>query len=588
MKKVTLLLVACGFILFSTNALFTQQNKEDENFLKVVDTFFDEMWKFYPTQATLEGFHKYDNKLEDMGDGSIEKRHDVLDGLNSELVTKINMDALSPEVQIDFMMMRDAIDRELIKHEMLLPWAYNPLFYNQIFSDSIRSLMTEEFAPIAERAKNAEERLKNLPKLIKQAKENLQTPPLIYTETAIKQFPGILNFYKTDLPSLIQQIPANNKSKLEDELAKTIAALEDYYNYLQTQLLPNSTGNDRLMEAHRRYARITYQNNIPLEELVARARADVNNIAREMALTSIPFFKVMYPEIDPDKIQRSDEEIKRLLIQGVFDKIKTEHVPKEEFFEAIQNTAATIKGFIEENQLIDLPDGELNFEEMPQYKYGLSWTKLITPGIYENNGNYIYQFSAFNGDLPEETVTSLLEEYNIYYLPFYVTRKIYPGPFIPYFFTTQNSNFLRKYYHNQPLIQGWPVFLEEMLIFNAFGDYDLRLRFAQLKLRLKLAIDFILDFNIHETAMSKEDAINYMTRVGFQTRAEAERNFNRILLMPVDATYAYVGLQELLNLQTAYKQQKGDSYSQKEFLSEVLSYGPIPLRHLQEKMRHPR
>ena len=154
MKKVTLLLVACGFILFSTNALFTQQNKEDENFLKVVDTFFDEMWKFYPTQATLEGFHKYDNKLEDMGDGSIEKRHDVLDGLNSELVTKINMDALSPEFQIDFMMMRDAIDRELIKHEMLLPWAYNPLFYNQIFSDSIRSLMTEEFAPIAERSKN--------------------------------------------------------------------------------------------------------------------------------------------------------------------------------------------------------------------------------------------------------------------------------------------------------------------------------------------------------------------------------------------------------------------------------------------------
>ena len=585
MKKVTFLLVACGFILFSTNALFTQQNGEDQKFQKVVDNFFDELWKFYPTKATLEGFHKYDNKLEDMGEGSIEKRHDILDDLNSELVTKINMDALSPEYQIDFMMMRDAIDRELIKHEMLLPWAYNPLFYNQIFSDSVRSLITEEFAPIAERAKNAEERLKNLPKLIKQAKENLQTPPQIYTETAIKQFPAILNFYKTELPALIQQTPADVKSKLESELAKTITALEDYYNYMQTQLLANSTGNDRLMEAHRRYARITFQNNIPLEELVARAKADVNNITREMALTSIPFFKVMYPEIDPDKIQRSEEEIRRLLIQGVFDKIKAEHVSKDEFFEAIQNAAATVKSFIQEKQLVDLPETDLSYAVMPQYEAGLCWTKLKTPGIYENNNDYVCQFSAFNSDLPEETITSMLEEYNNYYLPFYVTRKIYPGQFVPYFFTTQNSNLLRKYYYNQPLIKGWPVFLEEMLIFNAFGDYDLRLRFAQLKLRLKLAIDFILDFNIHETAMSKEDAINYMTRVGFQTRAEAERNFNRILLMPVDATYAYVGLQELTNMQTAYKQQKGDSYSQKEFLAAVLSYGPIPLRYLQDKIR---
>ncbi len=585
MKKATFILIAFVFILFCTNSLFTQQNKEDENFQKVVETFFDELWKFYPTQATLEGFHKYDNKLEDMSEGSIEKRHDVLDELNSELVTKINMDALSPEYQIDFMMMRDGLDRELIKHEMLLPWAYNPLLYNQIFIDSVRSLLTEEFAPLEERAKNAEERLKNLPKLIKQAKENLQTPPAIYTETAIKQFPGILNFYKTELPEIIQQSTVNNKSKLDSELAKTITALEDYSNFLQTELLAKSTGNDRLMEAHRRYARITFQNNIPLEELVARAKADVNNVAREMALTSIPFFKVMYPEIDPDKIQRPEEEIRRLLIQGVFDKIKTEHVSKEEFFEAIKNTTATVKDFIQENQLIDLPEVELNFIEMPLYESCLCWAKLVTPGIYEDNNDFAYKFAAFNGDLPEETITSLLEEYNNYYLPFYITRKIYPGPFVPYFFTTQNSNLLRKYYPNQALLKGWPVFMEEMLIFNDFGDYDLRLRFAQLKLRLKLAIDFILDFNIHETAMSKEDAINLMTRVGCQTKAEAERNFNRILLMPVDAAYAYVGLQELLNMQTAYKEQKGDSFNQKEFLSEVLSHGPIPLRYLKDKLQ---
>jgi len=33
-----------------------------------------------------------------------------------------------------------------------------------------------------------------------------------------------------------------------------------------------------------------------------------------------------------------------------------------------------------------------------------------------------------------------------------------------------------------------------------------------------------------------------------------------------------------------YKQKAGDSYSQKEFLAKVLSYGMLPLRYLKQKI----
>jgi uncharacterized protein (DUF885 family) len=135
-----------------------------------------------------------------------------------------------------------------------------------------------------------------------------------------------------------------------------------------------------------------------------------------------------------------------------------------------------------------------------------------------------------------------------------------------------------------PLLKGWTIPFEEMLIYEGFGNYDLNLRLHQLKMQLRVITDFIAEIQIHESNWTKEDAINYMVRVGFQTEAEAERKWNRILLLPGDAAYAYVGMQEILDMQKEYEQLKGDAFSQKEFMTKLLSYGALPLRHLKKKI----
>jgi uncharacterized protein (DUF885 family) len=585
MRKITTTLFILVFCFWTAGTLFSQQNEEDQKFLKFLDEYFDALWKFYPTMGTLQGYHKYDNKLEDMKDGNIEKRHEELDKLNQELVAKIDSTKLSPEFQIDHAMMVDGLDRELIKHENLIPWEYNPLFYNTIFNNCVRSLFTKEFAPSEERAKNATDRLKDLPKLIKQAKENLKTPAQLYTETAITQFAGIIEFYQNELPQLIEQAPAEHKAKLQEELAKVLPELQSYQRFLQSDLLPRSTGNFRLAEAHRRMVRGTFQNSIPLEELVARARADYNNLRREMVLVCIPFFKIMYPEIDPDQLggQRSEEEVRNIIIKGVFDKIKGEHVAKDEFFNKIEATKSEIQNFLQEKQLIELPENSLSIETMPLAESGLTWTRFVSPGAYETSEDYICQISQLPEALEDET-TSLLEEYNDFFIHFYTCRKVYPGQFIPFFYTRKNPSQIRKMFPNMPLIKGWPIIIEEILMNAGYGNYDLRLRLNQLKYRLKAVMDFNLDFNIHEAGMTKEQAMAYMTRGGFQTAAEAERNWNRIILNPGEASYAYVGLQEFIDMEKDYKKLKGEAYNRKEFLQKVLSFGALPLRQLKQKL----
>jgi hypothetical protein len=586
-RSALLILFVFAFSFLGLRVLLSSQNQEEAKFQKTMDNYLDAYWKFFPTAATLAGYHKYDDKLEDLSDKAIEKHHEELDAFSQELVAKTDKTKLGAAAQIDYDIMRNAIDLEMMRHENLLPWEYNPLFYNQLFLNSIRSLLTHEFAPLDARMKNAIQRAKDLPDLIKRAKENLQTPPQIFTETAIRQFPAIVNFYKIDIPKLIEPASADMKSKFQGEWAKIIPALEDYQSYLQTQLLPKSTGNFRLGEqVHSRLLTLTGEFSIPGSELVARAKADFNNIRREMAIVSMPFYRIMYPNINMEQLstQYNEEQLRNIFIKGVFDKIKVEHPTKENFVERVKANAADIKAFISEKGLVTLPDVELTIEPMPASEQGIGWTRLLGPAPYETGGSYSLQVSPIPEDLSADMVDSLLEEYNDFYSPWWTVRQVFPGWFVPTFFTQNSSSLMMKLYPNMPLIKGWPVGLEEMLINAGFGNYDLRLRLNQLKSQLKVVMDFQLELNIHQGGMTKEQAVQYMTVQGFQTPAEAEWKWSRILLVPCDAAYAYIGYQEILDMEKSYKKMKGDAFSKKDFLQQLFNYGALPIRYLKAKL----
>ena len=587
MRK-TIIPLAIILLVFLSTGLFTsQKNSEDEKFKKILDTYLDGHWKFYPSSATLAGYHKHDNQLEDLSSKNIEKRHDALDEFNQEFVTKVDKFGLSPELQIDHEMIIDAMDLELLKHESLVPWEYNPLFYNEIFITCVRSLLTKEFAPMDTRAKNAAERLKALPKLIKQAKDNLKTPPQIFTETAVKQFPAIMDFYKNELPQLIEQTPAAHKSKLQANLAKVLPALVDYQNFLQRTLLSRSTGNFRIgQQAHQRLLRVTLQNDIPLQELIARANADYRNIRREMFFTCVPSYKIMDPKIDLENPPPSltEDQLFNTVISHVLNRIKGEHATKDEYLNKIKSSAEEIKNFIIQKELLELPEENLDIEPMPLESQGITWTILKSPGIYETSGTFSSQITPLSEDWGDDQTKSFLEEYNNFLIYFWTVQKVYPGQFVSLFYTRKYPSHVRNLHPNIPLIKGWLVHFEEKLVTSGFGNYDLRLRLNQLKMRLKAVIDFQLELNIHQGSMTKERAIAYMVAGGFQTKAEAERKWNRIILKPGDCAYIYVGFQEILDMEKEYKKLKGASFSDKEFFKKLFSYGALSLRHLKKKI----
>ncbi len=583
MKKTAILIFVLSFVVMGTTQLFSQQNAEDEKFQKLLDSYFDAYWKFYPTAATLAGFDKYNDKLEDFRDKAIDKRRDEMDKFNKEIVVDINSQLLSPDFQIDHALIVNAFDIDVMQHEMLVPWGYNPLFYNTIFMNCIRALFTEGSAPTETLAKNAESRLKDLEKFIEEAKKSLKTPAEIYTQTAIKQFPTIQNFYKNELPGIIDQCPDSVKAKLQANLAKIIPALDDYENFLQNELLPRSTGGFRLLEAHARLVRTTFLNNIPVQELLAQAEADTKNIRNEMFKTCFAVYKIMDPLFDienPPANLSSEDLLINAVVPHVFKKIKNNHVTKDEFTAKVNSLITEVKSYLEDKQFVDLPADSLEVVPAPSEALQTSWLKLIFPAPYDPSGTFSLQISPLLENLETNNLESLLEEYTNTFLPFWTAGTIYPGCFVPAVKTHTNASIIRKLFPNMPVLMGWSYMFGEQMMKSGYGYYDLKLRLNQLKFDLRSVVSFIVEFHIHEDTWTKEDAVNYMTRVGFYTQSEAERVWNEILLNPLANAYAYVGLQEYKALEKEYKEFKGDSYNQKDFLSEVLSHGAIPFRFL--------
>ncbi len=582
MKRTAILLMVLIFTVMSTTQLYSQQNGEDEKFQKILDAYFDAYWSFYPTAATLAGFNKYNDKLEDFREKTIEKRREAMDAFNKQIVVDINSRTLSPDIQIDHALMVNALDLDVMQHEMFVPWEYNPIYINTILMNCIRALFFEGTAPTEAQAKNAEARLKDLERFIAEAKKSLKTPAEIYTQTAINQFPTILNFYRNELPGIIDQTPDSVKTKMQANLAKIIPALDDYQNFLQNELLPRSTGTFRLMQAHAGLVRTTFQNNIPVQELAAQAEADAKNIRNEMFKNCFAIYKIMDPQFDIEKppTNLSEDQLYYSVISHVLDKIKNNHVTQDEFTTKVNSIIPEVKRFLEDKQFADLTADSLEIVMAPPEALQTSWLKLVFPKPYDQNGTFSLQISPLLDNLEADELVSFLEEYTNPFLPFWTTGTIYPGYFVPAVKTHTNASLVRRLFPNKPVLMGWPYMFGEQMMKSGYANYDLWHRLNQLKFDLRPVVSFIVEFNVHEASWTKEDAINYMNRVGFYTQSEAERVWDEILLNPLSSAYAYAGLQEYKAIETEYKNLKGDSYNQKEFLSKVLSFGAIPFRYL--------
>ena len=84
--------------------------------------------------------------------------------------------------------------------ESVRTWEKNPQFYADILASSIAGQALFTHAPAAERARRVLSKLRQAPRLIQAARDNIKDPPGIFVKVGLETMRGALKFIEHDLP----------------------------------------------------------------------------------------------------------------------------------------------------------------------------------------------------------------------------------------------------------------------------------------------------------------------------------------------------------------------------------------------------
>ena len=165
----------------------------------LADKFFDEYYfPNNPSTATSDGIHKYDGDLEDYSKAGAARRAAELRDWEAQFSKLPQSD--DRDIVLNY------IRATLLEIENIREWTKNPDNYSSGITSSAFTIMSRKFAPPEQRLKSLIEREKAMPKVLMDARENLSNPPRIYTEIAIEQMPGNIDFFKTSVPLAFKEV----------------------------------------------------------------------------------------------------------------------------------------------------------------------------------------------------------------------------------------------------------------------------------------------------------------------------------------------------------------------------------------------
>src|ERR1700686_5909212 len=188
-----LLLFLVGWAM--TIQVNAQVSKTPRSFHQLVDAYFEDYFKANPSQATGVGFHQYDRQLEDFSLAAHQRNRRKLLAYLKEFQA-INP-RLSQNDRDDREIMIASIQSSLLEEDQVQMWRKNPDAYSGGVTGSIFTLIKRNFAPDPERLRSVIEREKQIPRALLQAREVLRASPKIYTDIAIEQLPGNIDFFQT-------------------------------------------------------------------------------------------------------------------------------------------------------------------------------------------------------------------------------------------------------------------------------------------------------------------------------------------------------------------------------------------------------
>ncbi len=565
-----------------TASLAVARDTEDDALAAFFQSFLDQELRDRPLDATRLGDHRYDNKLEDLSAESRAKWDERTRTALAELPKKVNYKQLTRARQIDYEILEHHLQRSVWQAEHFNAYETDPRVYNEYISDSVYLLLTQSTLEKRVNLRNAVERMAYIPRIVEAAKANLKNPPRVYVETAIKQNRGSLSFFESGIYEASGE--AATSSPLKPPSVKVLAALKDYQKFLEEDLLPRAKGDWRIgKEKFAKKLELELDAGLTAEQVLQDAEGEFTRVERDMYVIARQLWSRTYPNkaLPPD-----DVEGRRATITLVLAELNKNHGKPENLVKDVKNTVAQIKTFIKEKDILRLPDPDrCAIVEMPEFQRGNSTAYLNPAPPLDPKAASFYAVSPPPKDWDTRKVESYLQEYNSYMVQILTIHEAYPGHYVQLEYSNRYPSQIRRVLSSGVFAEGWAVYTEQMMLDQGYGNGDLALRLNQLKWYLRSVANAVLDYKMHCTNMTDEEALAFLTQRAFQSEGEALGKIIRSKQSSCQLSTYFVGRMAFYRLRQEIEREQGDKFDLGRYHEAVLEHGTLPVKYLPELVR---
>lgn len=561
-------LLTCAIL--GTNCALAK-NAGDIKFESLANRYIERYLTTHPESATALGDHRFDARTTDLSMRGVAADRALYQSTLKQL-TAISASSLSPNDAVDKAILENELRGRLFDLEVLREAERNPLNYNP--SNGIYGLLARDFAPLKSRLISVQARLEAVPKVVAAAQANLKNPPRVFTETAIMQNKGAISLVRGELDEYIKQEPSM-REKLAPAQASAIAALEAYGQWLETDLLPRSTGDFRIGKAaFSKKLRFALDADLSANEILRNAEVELKATQKAMLQTALPLYRKYFPAANTDGMEA------KMVIRAVLDKVAETRSDNTNIVAKANQTLAAATEFARANNLVSLPSDPVKVIVMPEYARGVSVAYCDAAGALEKNGETFYAISPTPVDWTAARTASFYREYNDAMLANLTVHEAMPGHYLQIIVANKvpTTTKIRHLIGSGTFIEGWATYAEQIMADAGFGGPETKMQ--QMKMRLRLVINAIIDHKIHAGSMTQQEAMDLMMTEGFQEDGEAAGKWKRAQMSSTQLSTYYVGNLEINALAKDMKIKFGGDA--KSVHDRMLSFGSIATKYVRQ------
>src|SRR6516165_9221441 len=523
-----------------------------------------------PEWATGVGDHRHDDRLT-VGTANHYEQTSRWAGERLAGLAGIDAARLSPQYRVDEQILANQLARLRFMIDELREQEWNPMVANP--GRAIYNLLARDFAPLADRLRSAARRLAMLPESLAAARSVLGPMPRIHIETALTQFAGTERLLTGELPRAAGDAPGAGRD-LDEALPSALEAIAGHTRWLEERLADGHRDgfrDPRLgADLFSRKLALVLDTELPVEQIVARAEADLAWMSEELAVAAAEYTGTAPGGADTVRV--------------ALDALAADAPDDATILGFVRDAFVAQREFVTAHDLVTVFDDPLEVIAMPEIGRGVAVAYCDSPGPLETAAQATFiAVSPTPEGWPADRIRSFYREYNRHMVHNLMVHEAMPGHALQ----LQHSNRftgatpVRAAWRSGSFVEGWAVYAEQVM--NAHGypgeGNPAALRTQRLKGKLRTIINAIMDTRVHCLGMTEAEAMDLMTGAGYQEEGEAAGKWRRVLLTSTQLSTYYVGYLEVDGLATDLRREH-PGWPERQAHDAMLAHASPPVRHL--------